>query len=120
MLDARYWMLDLNVGRWTAYSRKLSELGARHGGARPRRRRVGRLLFPLSLRFQHLDERFLRNVDLPDAFHSFLSFFLFLQQLAFPCDIAAVAFRGHIFSQGRNALPRNNLSADRRLNRDLV
>src|SRR6266478_2522886 len=73
-----------------------------------------------SLRFEHLNERFLRNVNLPDAFHSFLSFFLFLQQLAFPCDIAAVAFRGHIFSQGRNAFPRNNLSADRRLNRDLV
>ena len=32
-----------------------------------------------SLRFQHLNERFLRNVDFPDAFHPFFSFFLFLQ-----------------------------------------
>ena len=32
-----------------------------------------------SLRFQHLDERLLRDVDFPDAFHPFFSFFLFLQ-----------------------------------------
>ena len=32
-----------------------------------------------SLRFQHLNERLLRNVDFPDAFHSFFSFLLFLQ-----------------------------------------
>ena len=32
-----------------------------------------------SLRFQHLNERLLRNVDFPDAFHPFFSFFLFLQ-----------------------------------------
>ena len=32
-----------------------------------------------SLSFQHLDERLLRDVDFPDAFHPFFSFFLFLQ-----------------------------------------
>jgi hypothetical protein len=31
------------------------------------------------LRFEHLDERLLRNVDFPDAFHAFFPFFLFLQ-----------------------------------------
>ena len=52
-----------------------------------------------SLCFQHLDECLLRDIDLPDALHSFLSFFLFLQQLPLTRDIAAVAFRGYIFSQ---------------------
>ena len=52
-----------------------------------------------SLRFEHLNERLLRNVDLPDAFHPFFSFLLFLQQFPFARDIAAVAFRGHVFSQ---------------------
>ena len=51
------------------------------------------------LRLQHLDERFLRNVDLADAFHPLFTFFLFLEQLAFAGDIAAVAFRGHVFAQ---------------------
>ena len=32
-----------------------------------------------SLRFENLNECFLRNVDFPDAFHPFLSLFLFLQ-----------------------------------------
>ena len=32
-----------------------------------------------SLRFEHFYECFLRDVDFPDAFHPFFSFFLFLQ-----------------------------------------
>ena len=50
------------------------------------------------LRFEHLNERLLRNVDFPDALHPFFSFFLFLKQLSFSGYIAAVAFRGDIFS----------------------
>src|SRR4030095_1936772 len=73
-----------------------------------------------SLRFEHLDERLLRNIDLPDALHPFLSFLLFLQQLPLARNIAAVAFRGYIFSQRRNALTRNNFSANSRLNRHLI
>src|SRR5437879_7778808 len=72
------------------------------------------------LRFEHLNESFLRNVDLADALHSFFSFFLFLQQFAFPGDVAAVAFRGHVFSHGRNALARNNSPTDRCLDRHLI
>src|SRR5260370_31754239 len=72
------------------------------------------------LRFEHLNESFLRNVDLADALHSFFSFFLFLQEFAFPGDVAAVAFRGHVFSQGRNALPCNNFSTDRCLDPHLI
>ncbi len=32
-----------------------------------------------SLRFQNLDESFLRNVDFADALHPFFSFFLFFE-----------------------------------------
>src|SRR6266404_9096337 len=78
------------------------------------------ILFRSSLRFKHLNKCFLRNIDSADAFHAFLSFFLFLQQFPFPRDIAAVAFRGHVFSQGGNALARNNFPTDCGLNRDLV
>src|SRR5207237_10469623 len=72
------------------------------------------------LRFEHLNERLLRDVDLPDALHALLSFLLLLQQFAFASNIAAVAFRGHVFSQGGNALARNNFSTDRRLDRHLI
>ena len=50
------------------------------------------------LRFEHLDKRLLWNIDFSNAFHPFFSFFLFFQQFAFAGNIAAVAFRGHIFS----------------------
>src|SRR5437016_12785258 len=73
-----------------------------------------------SLCLEHFDKRFLRNVDLPDALHSFFSFFLFLQGFAFPGDVAAVAFRGHVFSQGRSALACDTFSTDGCLARPLI
>src|SRR5205085_3271296 len=73
-----------------------------------------------SLCLEHFDKRLLRNVDLPNALHSFFSFFLFLQQLSLAGNVAAVAFRGHVFSQGRNVFPRNYFSANRRLDRHLI
>src|SRR5215468_8325729 len=73
-----------------------------------------------SLRFEHLDECLLRDVDLSDAFHPFFSFLLFLQQLSLARNIAAVAFRGYIFSQCRNALTRNNFPANSGLDRHLI
>src|ERR1043166_3411266 len=63
-----------------------------------------------SLRLEHLDERLLRDVDLANTLHSLLSFLLFLQQFSLAGDIAAVAFRGHVFSQGRNAFASTNFS----------
>jgi hypothetical protein len=44
-----------------------------------------------SLRLQHFDEGFPRDVDFADAFHPLFSFFLFLQQFALASDVAAVA-----------------------------
>src|SRR5205807_109000 len=72
------------------------------------------------LRLEHLDEGFLGDVVLADAFHALFAFFLFLQQFAFGSDVAAVAFRGDVFSQRGNTLPRNNFPADGGLDRDLV
>src|ERR1700731_321341 len=51
------------------------------------------------LRLENLDESLLRDVDLADPFHALLAFFLFLEQLPFAGNIAAVAFRGYVFSQ---------------------
>ena len=51
------------------------------------------------LRLQHLDEGFLRDVDLADALHPLLTFLLLLEQLALARDVAAVAFRGHVLAQ---------------------
>ena len=50
------------------------------------------------LRLEDFDEGFLGDVDLANAFHALFAFFLFLEELAFASDIAAVAFRGDIFS----------------------
>src|SRR5215470_3726028 len=40
---------------------------------------------------QHGKKRFLRNLHLADAFHPLLAFLLLLEQLALPCNVAAVA-----------------------------
>jgi hypothetical protein len=53
---------------------------------------------PSSLRLQHFNKGFLRNVDAANAFHPFLSFFLLFQQFSFSRDIAAVTFRGHVLA----------------------
>ena len=52
----------------------------------------------MSVGLQHLDESFLRNIDLADCFHPLFSFLLLLQQLSLSSDVATVAFRGHILS----------------------
>ena len=49
--------------------------------------------------FQNGEERGLGNDDVPNLFHPFLAFFLFLEQLLFSRDITAVALRGHILSE---------------------
>src|SRR5438067_487929 len=73
-----------------------------------------------SLRPEDLDEGFLGDVDLADAFHALFAFFLVLEEFAFPVAIAAVAFRGYVFAQRRNPLPRDYLSTERGLDRHLV
>src|SRR2546426_6615261 len=67
------------------------------------------LLFNL----EHCEKRLLRYLHRPDLLHSFLSFFLLLQQLALACDVAAVALRGNVLAQWANRLARNDLGSDR-------
>src|ERR1700704_6188965 len=72
------------------------------------------------LRFQHLNKGFLRNIDASDALHPLFSFLLFFQQLALSRNITAVTFCRHVFAQRRNAFTRDDFTADRSLNRDLI
>src|SRR5207249_11183780 len=64
-------------------------------------------------------KRLLRNVHLPNAFHSPLSLFLFLQQLAFARNIPAITLGQNVFPDGGNRFPRNHAMADGRLDGDL-
>jgi len=74
----------------------------------------------MSLRFQDLNERFLRNIDSSNALHPFLPFLLFLEEFALSRDIAAITFCGHVFAQCRNAFARDDFATDRRLDCNLV
>lgn len=64
-------------------------------------------------------ERFLRQLDVADLLHAFLTVFLFLQQLFLTADVTAVAFRQHVFTQLLHGGTRDDVRADRRLNRDV-
>src|SRR6266404_4197018 len=48
---------------------------------------------------QHLNKRFLRNIHRAERFHAFFAFFLFLEQLAFARNVAAVTFGGDVLAQ---------------------
>src|SRR6185503_3531906 len=64
------------------------------------------------------EKRFLRNLDRADLLHALLSFFLLLEQLALPRDVAAVAFGEHVLPQRLDARARYDLGSDRGLDRD--
>src|SRR5580658_6059763 len=64
---------------------------------------------------QHRQEGLLRNIDLPNAFHAFLAFFLFFQEFALAGDIAAVALGNDVLADGAYGLARDHFGADGRL-----
>src|SRR6266581_86954 len=68
---------------------------------------------------QNGEEGFLRNVDLADALHAALAFFLLFEEFAFAGNISAVTFGENIFADGRDGFARNHAAANRRLNRHL-
>src|SRR3954453_11102924 len=68
---------------------------------------------------QHRQERLLRDLDRADLLHALLPFLLFFEQLALAGDVAAVAFCQHVLAQGLDVLPRHDVAADRRLDRDV-
>src|SRR5271168_3094362 len=63
-------------------------------------------------------ESLLRNLDASDLLHPLLAFLLLLEQLAFSRDIAAVTLGGNVLAQRFDGFARDNLGADRGLNRD--
>ena len=55
----------------------------------------------------------------PTIFIFFFAFFLLLQELSFPGDVAAVALGGHILAEGVDGGAGNDLAADGPLDGDL-
>src|SRR5260370_28103128 len=68
---------------------------------------------------EHRQEGFLRDLHCAHLLHALLSFFLFLQELALPGDVAPVALGGHVLAQRSDGLARDNLGADSRLDHHL-
>src|SRR4051812_29281142 len=69
--------------------------------------------------FQNGHEGLLRDVHAADALHALLAFLLFLQQLAFAGDVAAVALGGDVLADGLDGLAGDDLAADGGLEGDL-
>src|ERR1043165_683498 len=74
---------------------------------------------PSRIHLQRRQERRLRNLHFTELAHPLLAFFLLLQQLPLPRDIAAVALRRHILRQRADRFARDHPAADRRLDRYL-
>src|SRR5262249_43907860 len=70
-------------------------------------------------RLQNRHERLLRNIHAAHALHALLAFLLLFQQLSLARHVAAVALGRHVFAHRLDRLAGNDLSADRRLQRDL-
>src|SRR5207253_9029145 len=71
--------------------------GCRVGG--PGCSRGPQALFGFRPHLEYRQKSFLRNLDATDALHPLLAFLLFLEQLPFPRDVAAVAFCEHVLPQ---------------------
>src|SRR5436190_24099091 len=68
---------------------------------------------------EHRQERVLRHLDAPHLLHALLALLLALEQLALARDVAAVALGGDVLAVGLHRLARDDLGADRRLDRDV-
>ena len=65
------------------------------------------------------DECFLWYVDLAELPHALFPFLLLVEQLALACGVAAVALGGDILAEGAHRFARDDLAADRGLDRYL-
>ena len=61
-------------------------------------------------------KRFLRQFYVAHALHALFAFFLLFKQLALTCNIAAVAFGGHVFAEGRHCFAGNDFLTNGSLN----
>src|SRR2546423_15358333 len=77
------------------------------------------LALGLGAHLQNREERFLRDLDLADALHPLLAFLLFLEELAFARDVAAVALGEHVLAHRLDRFARDDAAADRGLNSHL-
>src|SRR5688500_7257568 len=68
---------------------------------------------------EHGHKRLLADFNVADSLHSFLAFFLFLEQFAFTRNITAITLCGDILAHRRHGLPRDDPRSDSRLHRDL-
>src|SRR4029077_20876131 len=68
---------------------------------------------------EHRQEGFLRDLDRPDPLHPLLSLFLLLEQLPLPGDIATVTFGKDVLAHRSDGFAGDDVTADRRLDRDL-
>src|SRR6188474_983920 len=68
---------------------------------------------------EHREERFLRDLHRPDPLHPLLSLFLLLEQLPLPGDIATVALGKDVLAHRSDGFTGDDVTADRRLDRDL-
>src|SRR6478736_3072563 len=68
---------------------------------------------------ENSQECFLRNLDAADRLHPLLSRLLLFEELALARDVAAIAFGQNVLAQRLDALAGDDLSADRRLDRDV-
>src|SRR3954468_11912687 len=74
----------------------------------------------LVAQLEHGQERLLGDLHAPDLLHALLPLLLALEELALAADVAAVALRGHVLAEGLDRLPRDDVRADRRLDRHVV
>src|SRR5207253_7636769 len=70
-------------------------------------------------RAQDGEERLLRDLDLADHLHALLAGLLLLQELALARDVAAVALGDDVLAQRLDRLARDDLPADRGLDRNV-
>src|SRR3989338_1469432 len=75
--------------------------------------------FFISFRLESRQEGLLRDLHFPELLHSFLSFFLFFPELSLTRDVPAVTLSSHIFPERLHGFPRDDFSADRRLDAHL-
>src|ERR1700687_3345501 len=63
------------------------------------------------------EEGLLRDVDLADALHAALAFFLLFEEFAFAGNVSAVALGENVFADGRDGFARDDAAADSGLDR---
>src|SRR5580704_401117 len=65
--------------------------------------------------FEDGKKRFLGDINLTDALHAALAFFLLFEEFAFARNVSAVALGENVFADGRHGFARDDAAADGRL-----